>query len=169
MTNSFSWTRGLGIADEKRTNTENSAERNVPALRGPTLGICNRSEGTEFSGGWLTGPLLHMKDIGTLLFIAALLFTFFYRRVAGLIMVVASMLCLPLYLYFTAPGPFRWVFRGEYSVPAPASFVWSTWGMVGILGLAIAACLGVRSLLERSQKSVSSGTAAAQQTPAKVR
>ena len=33
-------------------------------------------EGTEFSGGWLTGPLLHMKDVGSLLFVLALLLTF---------------------------------------------------------------------------------------------
>src|SRR6266404_826947 len=39
-------------------------------------------EGTEFSGGWLTGPLLDMKDVGTLLFVLALLLTFVYRRIA---------------------------------------------------------------------------------------
>ena len=62
-------------------------------------------EGTEFSGGWLTGPLLDMKDVGTLLFVLALLLTFVYRRIAAATTLVASLLCLPLYLYFTTPGP----------------------------------------------------------------
>src|ERR1700730_7122881 len=80
-------------------------------------------EGTEFSGGWLTGPLLDMKYVGSFMFILALLLTLPYRRIAAAIATVASLLCLPLYLYFTAPGPFLWAFRGEYSVPASTTFV----------------------------------------------
>src|SRR5437899_1952881 len=104
-------------------------------------------EGTEFSGGWLTGPLLDMKDVGTLLFVLALLLTFVYRRIAAATTLVASLLCLPLYLYFTTPGPFRWAFRGEYSVPLQANFVWNKWNIAGIVALTIAACLGIRGLL----------------------
>jgi hypothetical protein len=104
-------------------------------------------EGTEFSGGWLTGPLLDMKDVGSLLFVLALLLMFFYRRIAAATTLIACLLCLPLYLYFTAPGPFRWVFRGEYSVPLQASFVWNKWNITGIVALTIAACLGIRGLL----------------------
>src|SRR5713101_6278311 len=70
-------------------------------------------EGTEFSGGSITGPLLHLYDVGTLLFVLALILTFVRLRLAALIGVTASLLCLPIYLYFTAPGPFRRVFRGE--------------------------------------------------------
>ena len=119
----------------------------------------NDLKGTEFSGGWITGPLLDMKDVGTLLFIASLLLTFLYRRVAAGIMLVASVLCLPLCLYFIAPRPFRWVFRGEYSVPAPANFVWSKWGVARILALVMAACLGVRNLLGRAEGSSSTAVA----------
>ena len=39
-------------------------------------------EGTAFSG-WVTGPLLDMEDVGSLLFRLALLLTFFYRRIAA--------------------------------------------------------------------------------------
>jgi hypothetical protein len=85
--------------------------------------------GAEFSEGRVTGPLLHMNDVGTLLFVAGLVLTFFYRRIAAAVVLAAALLCLPLYLYFTAPVPFRWVFRGEYSVPAPASFVWTKEGI----------------------------------------
>jgi hypothetical protein len=94
--------------------------------------------GTEFSGGLLTGPLLDSHDIGSLLFVQALLLTFVYPRVAAALAVGASLLCLPLYLYFTAPGPFRRVFGGEYSVPLQASFVWDRWAILGMLTLVVA-------------------------------
>src|SRR5229473_3164725 len=84
-------------------------------------------EGTEFGGGRLTGPLLTLYDVGALLFILALLLVFFYRRIAAAITILASLLCLPIYFYFTAPGPFRRVFRGEYKVPLQANFVWDRW------------------------------------------
>ena len=103
-------------------------------------------EGTEFSGGSITGRLLDMKDVGTFMFIPALLLTFFYRRIAAAIAIAASLLCLPLYLYFTAPGPFRWVFRGEYSVPEPTNFVWRWPGIVAIIALVMAASFGVWNL-----------------------
>jgi hypothetical protein len=88
-----------------------------------------------------------MEETGSLLFVLALLLTFFYRRIAAATTLVACLLCLPLYLYFTAPGPFRWVFRGEYSVPLQVSFVSNKWAITGIVALAIAAYVGVRSLL----------------------
>jgi hypothetical protein len=88
-----------------------------------------------------------MEETGSLLFVLALLLTFFYRRIAAATTLIACLLCLPLYLYFTAPGPFRWVFRGEYSVPLQASFVSNKWAITGIVALAIAAYVGVRSLL----------------------
>src|SRR5215470_16381052 len=79
-----------------------------------TLGL----EGTEFSGGKLTGPLLQMNDIGTLLFIVTLLVVWFAPRIAGIMSTVAAFLCLPLFLYFTAPGIFYRIFtRYQFSVP----------------------------------------------------
>src|SRR5581483_5307375 len=88
-------------------------------------------EGSEFSGGRLTGPLLDLYDTGLVLLCCALVILFFYRRVAAGITLAAAILCLPLYVYFLAPGPFRWVFKGEYSVPAPTPFVWSYAAMAG--------------------------------------
>ena len=105
-------------------------------------------EGTEFSGGWLTGSLLDMQDVGSLLFVLALLLTFFYRRFAAAITLIACLLCLPLYLYFTAPGPFRRLFgRVEWSVPLRTSFACDKWTITGIVVLAITAYVGVRGLL----------------------
>jgi hypothetical protein len=104
-------------------------------------------EATEFSGGRVTGPLLNMKEIGALSFVLAFLLAVRFRRVAAAITVVASLLCLPLYLYFAAPGIFRRFFRGDYSVPPQASFVWDTWTAAGILILAIVVCFSLRTLL----------------------
>jgi hypothetical protein len=104
-------------------------------------------EGTEFSAGRLTGPLLDMEDVGSLLFVLALLLMFFYRRIAAATTLLACLLCLPIYLYFTAPGPSRLVFGGEYSVPMQASFFSSRWNVAGIVALTITAFVGVCSLL----------------------
>lgn len=102
--------------------------------------------GTEFSGGRLTGPILDSLDIGSLLFALALILTFVRPRIAAALAIVASLLCLPLYLYFTAPGPFRRVFGGEYSVPLQANFVWDRSAILGILAVAVALCICVWNL-----------------------
>src|SRR6266568_196705 len=99
----------------------------------------------EFSGGWLTGPLFTMADDGSVLFILAIVLTFFYRRIAAVIALMASLLCLPLYLYFIAPGAFRRVFKGEYSVPLRANFVWNSWAIAGIASLLLAIFFCLRS------------------------
>ena len=103
-------------------------------------------EGTEFSGGRTTGPLLHAFDLGTLLFIVAVMLSFFFRRVAAFAALSAAILCLPLYIYFTAPGPFRRIFRGEYSVPAPSNFVWNRWAVLGILAIVATTLIAFRGL-----------------------
>ena len=103
-------------------------------------------EGTEFSGGRVTGPLLDLRDIGSYLFVLALFLTFMYPRVAAAIAAVSALLCLPLYLYFTAPGPFRRVFKGEYSVPLQTNFVWDKWAILGMLTLAVATYIFISNL-----------------------
>jgi hypothetical protein len=103
-------------------------------------------EGTEFSGGRVTGVLLDMQDAGSGLFVIALLLTFLYRRIAAAVTLVACLLCLPLYLYFTAPSPFRRVFSGGLSVPLRAHFVWDNWTIVGIAVLVITAWVSVQGL-----------------------
>ena len=109
-------------------------------------------EGTEFGGGRITGPLLDLYDVGLLFFILALLLTFFYLRIAAAIALAASLLCLPLYLDLAAPGPFRWVFRGQYSVPITAGFVWNRSNVVGILSLSLATCVSVGNLFTRTAR-----------------
>jgi hypothetical protein len=106
-------------------------------------------EASEFGGGRITGPLLAMEDIGALLFLVAIPLAFLhYRRIFGDLTLLGSLLCLPVYHYFAFPGPFRWVFRGEYSVQLQSNVVWEKWTMIGIVCLAIATSFGFRDYPE---------------------
>ncbi len=107
---------------------------------------------SEFRGGSATGPIFFMFNIGILLFVAALIVTFFYPRVGATISVSASLSCLPLYFCWLAPGPFRWVFRGEYDAPLTASFVWDNWAGAGALTLALAVAICISNLWSLSGK-----------------
>src|SRR5215470_2077625 len=102
-------------------------------------------EGSEFSGGRITGPILNLSDAGLLVFIAALVLSFFYPRIAGLIAVLASVLCLPFYLYLIVPGLFRDVFKGEYSVPLTSRFVWDKSSIVASMLHLVTLGMGVRA------------------------
>lgn len=95
-------------------------------------------DGTEFSGGWLTGPLLSMTDVGTILFLLALIVTFVSARVGAAIGLAASLLCLPLYVYFIAPVPFSQVFGfgHEFKVQPSGGLHWDRWAIAGVLTLA---------------------------------
>ena len=107
-------------------------------------------EGTEFSGGTVGGPLTSIESAGAYLLVLGLVLTFLYRRIAAVVTVVASVLCLPFYLYFTAPGPFRRVFKGQYKLLVSADFVWDTWAVAGIVSVAIALYVSLVALLVRS-------------------
>jgi hypothetical protein len=112
------------------------------------LQITDGLEGTEFSGGWLTGPLLAMEDIGTLLFVLAVVVTFVFPRIAAAIGLASSLLCLPLYFFFIAPIPFAQVFaRGhEFKVQPAPGFHWHTLPLTGLLALAVMLYFCVRRL-----------------------
>jgi hypothetical protein len=101
-------------------------------------------DGTEFMGGVVTGPLLQMQDIGCISFLLAAALAFRFRRVAAAVALLACLLCLPLYLLFTAPGPFRWVVGGEWKTPLMASFVWDWWSIGGLLAVAFATLVAVK-------------------------
>src|SRR6185312_5143335 len=95
-------------------------------------------DGTEFSGGLLTGPLLSMADYAIILFILSLILTFLFPRIAALIGIASSLLCLPLYCFFLAPVPFNEVFaRGhQFKVQPVPGFHWHTWLMVALFSVA---------------------------------
>jgi len=97
-----------------------------------------RTRGTEFSGGRLTGPILDSLEIGSLLFVLAMILTFVRPRIAAALVIIASLLCLPLYLFLTAPGVSRRILGGEYSVPLQANFAWGRSAIAGVLTIAVA-------------------------------
>jgi hypothetical protein len=103
-------------------------------------------EGTEFSGGRLTGPILTMCEIAILVFVVGIVLAYRFRRIASTISLLASLLCLPFLLYFIAPGPFRAVFRGEYSVPLQSNFVWSRWSLETAIAILIVVTISIWNL-----------------------
>jgi hypothetical protein len=112
-------------------------------------------EAGESIGGRFTGPLFHMAEIGWALFALAPLLTFVYRRFAAAVGLAGCVLHLPLFLYVTAPGPFRWVFRSAYSVPLQATFVWGIWESVKVLALGATTYVCLRGLSPNNDESVS--------------
>lgn len=103
-------------------------------------------DASEFSGGRITGKLFTMAEVGSLLFLVALLLTIFYPRAAAAIALTATLLGSPFYLYVLMPGLYRQIFKGEYSVLLQRPFGWNNWAAVGVLSLVIAAFLSLRSL-----------------------
>jgi hypothetical protein len=80
-----------------------------------------------------------MIDIGTLLFVLALIVTFMYPRIARAIALASSLLCLPLYLYFIAPVPFNQIFGfgHQFKVQPGGGLHWNGWAITGVLTLAV--------------------------------
>jgi hypothetical protein len=103
---------------------------------------------SEFSGGRLTGLLFRMAELGSFLFLVALLLTFFLRRIAATITLAATLLCLPFYLYILMPRPYGWIFKGEGSVPLHGTFLWDSGAIIGIFCLLFVAILSFRRLLQ---------------------
>jgi hypothetical protein len=104
-------------------------------------------DGTEFSGGWLTGPMLIVHFGGTLLMTFALPVAFAYPRVAAAMMLAAVLFCLPLHLYFLVPGAF---FASYASVPVDSFFRFVDMDFCSIVALAAATLVAVL-LLRKSE------------------
>jgi len=104
--------------------------------------------GSEFIGGRLTGKLFAMAELASMLFILAVLMTSFFPRIGAVIALAASLLCVPFYRYVIMPGPYRQIFRGQYSVPLGKPIVWNTWAALGMLSLTVVGALSVRGLLK---------------------
>lgn len=108
---------------------------------------------SEFSGGWLAGRLFQMADAGSALFALAIVATFFYRRIAAGLELLASLICAPLYVYVLAPALYRSIFDGESSVRQWRFFVWDNWAAAGLTALFVTAVASVRVLLPPSVRS----------------
>src|ERR1700691_274936 len=112
------------------------------------LKITDGLDGTEFIGGWLTGPLLSMADIGILFFVLAFLVSFLYPRIAAGVGLASSLLCLPLFLFFIAPVPFSQVFGfgHQFKVQPSPGYHWENWTAAGLHTRAITSVLCVRRI-----------------------
>ncbi len=121
------------------------------------LRITERLDGTEFSGGWLTGLLLSMAALGTVLFILGLVLTFLFPRVAALLGLASSLLCLPLYCFFIAPVPFNRIFgRGhEFKVQPAPGFHWHAWPVTALLASVVVVYVCVRRLVRTRPSEIS--------------
>jgi hypothetical protein len=117
------------------------------------LKLTSGLDGTEFSGGWLTGALLSMADNAIILFILALVLTFFFPRVAAAIGLLSSLLCVPLCCFFIAPVPFAQVFARSHEFkdqPSPG-FHWHAWPVVTLFAVALTCYLCIRRLAAKGQ------------------
>jgi hypothetical protein len=90
-------------------------------------------DGTEFSGGRLTGPLVVLCDCGLLGLVIAVIATYPLPRFSAVIGAMAAALCIPLVLYFIAPGSFHSVFKGEYKGSLQNHFVWNAWSVAALV------------------------------------
>jgi hypothetical protein len=108
-------------------------------------------EGSEFDHG-LTGTMLNMNNIGSILFVLAVPFIFLSLRAAAVGALIASVLCLPLNLFFAffaAQRLFRQLFPGEYKLSLEV-FGWDAWSIAGILSVVLMVYLCYRSFLSPS-------------------
>lgn len=100
---------------------------------------------SEFSGGLVTGALLRLHNLGTWLFVLAILVALLYRRIAAVEALVAVLLCAPLCFYLIAPGLFQNVLPGDYSVGPPSGFWLPGWAVMSIVSFAGAIYVSVRA------------------------
>ena len=94
--------------------------------------------GTEASGGAITGPIENLYDISFLLFIIALLLTFFRLRTAAILTMFAALLSIPLNLYFVVPNVFKVISGIIWEGPPEPNFVWRPRAVVGAFSTATA-------------------------------
>jgi hypothetical protein len=102
-------------------------------------------EGSEFSGGSFTGPLLYIHGLGAILLLLALCLMFKFRRAAAAIVFLALLLCLPIYILFVAPGPVRYLVGGEWKTVLRVNFVWDPSAIAGTVTLILSAILAARA------------------------
>lgn len=107
-------------------------------------------DGSEFSGGRITGPILKFANLGVVFFGGAAILTLVRGFLGGLAGLIACLLTFPIYLYVVFPGPFRTLFRGDYSVPLRSSVAWDFNSALGMLALTLAAVGSLNLLLTRS-------------------
>ncbi len=113
-------------------------------------------DGTEFSGGWITGRLLEATYIGILSYIIALLILYRVPRASAFLALIASFCCFPLSFYFFAPASFRSLTRivfpnAVWSTPVVEGIVWTPVTILPLVAYLATVAVAV-SLLVGSRK-----------------
>jgi len=106
----------------------------------------NSLDGSEFSGGRLTGPILTMCEIAIIVFVVGIVLAYPFPRIASVTSLLASLLSLPFLLYWIAPRPVRSIYKGEYSVPLQSNFVWNKWSLGTAVAILIVVVMSVWNL-----------------------
>ena len=109
----------------------------LPALT--TASIARAGTGPEEAGGLLTGPVLHMLDMGIDVLLVSLIASAWTPSAAAILCCLGAVLCLPNYGYGLAPGLFRGLFPGEYAGNSSITIWFVPFDIVGTLALALAA------------------------------
>jgi len=105
----------------------------VPAL--VMANLAQFGQGSEEAGGLVTGPLLHLFDMGSEVLLASLVISVWASRAAAPVCILGAVLCLPAYSYKWAPGVFRSLFPGTYALVDHEWFALSTVDIIGSLTL----------------------------------
>ena len=96
---------------------------------------------TEFSGGRITGPLLAMSDFAMLLFLLSTILILWLPRTTALFTALACLFCFPICFLFLAPGPFRRIAGGVWSVPLQSNFALTiptmNWALILVVTLGV--------------------------------
>jgi hypothetical protein len=108
---------------------------------------CGIAGPTEFSGGYITGPVFRMADWGWVLFFLGLPVAIKFHRIASVIFLAASLLCLPMFSFIVLPGYFDKVFHAQSSIPLQSKVNWDMMSILTVLSLAITFYLSLRNLL----------------------
>jgi hypothetical protein len=103
-------------------------------------------EGSELSGGSVTGPVLALHDKATDLFLLGAVAVYVHRRTAAGITLLGGLFALPLYFYLVAPGPFRVLFPGEYKQPVTSQFHAEPSAVLATVATLAAIVVSLRSL-----------------------
>ena len=110
---------------------------------------------SEFSIGLVSGALLRLHNLGTWLFVLAILVALLYRRIAAVEALVAVLFCAPLCFYLLAPGLFQSVLPGDYSVGPPRGFSLAGWAVLSLVSFAAAIYVSVRAFYRLPERRTS--------------
>lgn len=105
----------------------------VPAL--VVASIAQAFQGNEEAGGTVTGPILRLLDVGTIVLQITLILSGWLPRVAAALCALGALLCAPNYSYEVAPGIFRWLLPGVYAHSSTQILAFAPFDIIGMLSL----------------------------------